>query len=55
MNKWILSGGLAAFLAAGIPWTASFVAPFARGDPSFFEQRVFYNDGTFSIEEGKNR
>ena len=55
MNKWILSGGLAAFLAAGLPWTASYGAPYAPGDPSFSEQWAFYNDGTFSIEEEKNR
>lgn len=55
MNKRILSGGLAVFLAAGLPWTASYGAPDAPGDPSFSEQWAFYNDGTFSIEEEKNR
>lgn len=50
-----LVGGLAAFLAAGLPWTASYGAPYAPGDPSFSEQWAFYNDGTFSIEEEKNR
>ena len=45
MNKWILSGGLAAFLAAGLPWTASYGAPYAPGDPSFSEQWAFKNCG----------
>ena len=51
MNKWILSGGLAAFLAAGLPWKASYGATYERGDPYFSDQWAFYNDVTFYIEE----
>lgn len=50
MNKWILSGGLAAFLAAGLPWTASYGAPYAPGIRPFLNSGLFIMTGPFPLK-----